>query len=392
MEIWVDENIPLGQGVFGPHGRITPFAGRSLKREDILHADALIVRSVTRVDEGLLAGTRVRFVATATIGTDHVDLAWLKAQGIGFASAPGCNANSVGDYVTAALLHFERKVRPALSRFPLAGKTLGIVGYGNVGKRVAAKARALGLSVVKCDPPLMETDPQPESFLSLDALLERSDIVTLHVPLTKVGRHPTHRMADSGFFARLTRPILFINTCRGETVAEADLLAARESGKVAGMVLDVFAGEPVIDRAVCAAADLVTPHIAGYSVEGKVGGTFQVAEAFRRFFSLPTPALPPWPVPENPDIAFDAVGADTESDAGAEGEFLAACVRHAYDIQADDARLRAALDEADPGRAFDRLRREYPIRHEHQAYRVTGLSGKNRALASRLQGLGFRLG
>lgn len=410
MEIWVDENIPLGQGLFGPHGKVTPFAGRSLKREDILQADALIVRSVTKVDEGLLAGTRVRFVATATIGTDHVDLAWLKARGIGFTSAPGCNANSVGDYVTAALIHLERKaglghVLPgqavpgagdglvkAPPGFPLEGKTLGIIGYGNVGKRVAVKAQALGMSVVKCDPPLMETDPDPEAFLSLDALLERSDVVTLHVPLTRGGRHPTHRMADSGFFARLSRPILFINTCRGETVVEADLLAARESGKVSSMVLDVFDREPLIDRAICAAADLITPHIAGYSVQGKVGGTFQVAEAFRRFFSLPTPVLPPWPVPENPDIVFNATGMDTESVVEAEAEFLSACVRRAYDIEADDARLRAALREADPGKAFDRLRREYPVRHEHQAYRVTGLSGANQALGSRLQGLGFRHG
>lgn len=379
----------MGQDVFGPHGRVTAFIGRSLKREDLLDTQALIVRSVTRVNESLLGGTPVRFVATATIGTDHVDLPWLKANGIGFASAPGSNANSVGDYVTAALLHLDRK--SGASGLSMAGKTLGIIGYGNVGKRVAAKALALGMSVVRCDPPLRNLASNPDEFIALEALLEQSDVVTLHVPLVKGGAHPTFRLADARFFERLTRPILFINTCRGETVVEADLLAARESGKVARMVLDVFMGEPLIDPAVCGAADLISPHIAGYSVEGKVGGTFQVAEAFRRFFSLPTPNLPPWPVPQDPEIPYVKTGRVGAPDAEADAEFLAACVHRAYDIQADDRRLRAALLEADPAKAFDRLRREYPVRHEHQAFHVTALPEGKRDLRSRLQGLGFRL-
>lgn len=380
MDIRIDENIPLGQAVFGPHGQVTPFPGRGLRREDIRNADALIVRSVTRVDEALLGGTRVRFVGTATIGTDHVDVAWLARQGIGFASAPGCNANSVGDYLVAALMHLERKGlwRPA-------GKTLGIVGYGNVGKRVAAKAAALGMQVIKCDPPLQEAASDPSAFLSLEALLERSDAVSLHVPLIDGGRHPTRRLADSGCFDRLTRPILFFNTCRGETVHEPALLAARASGKVSRLVLDVFAGEPRIDPRVAEAADLVTPHIAGYSVEGKVGGTFQVAEAFRAHFGLPRPALPAPPAPSRPDLPWPVPGPIDD------GAFLADCVAKAYDIGSDDARLRAALREADPGKAFDRLRREYPARHEFTAYRITGLPEGKADLAGRLAGLGFRL-
>lgn len=380
MDIWVDENIPMGQGVFGPHGKVTPFAGRLLRRADILSADALIVRSVTKVDGALLAGTAVKFVATATIGTDHVDTAWLRANGIAFASAPGSNANSVGDYVAAALVHLERK-----GRFSPAGKTLGIVGYGNVGKRVALKAAALGMSVVKCDPPLRESAGDPGEFLDLGALLERSDAVTLHVPLVTGGRHPTRRMADAGFFGRLSRSALFINTCRGETVAEPDLMAARRSGRVSSMVLDVFAGEPRVDRALAEAADLATPHIAGYSVEGKVGGTFQAAEAFRRHFSLPKPVLPDRPAPPRPEIPYPA------APPAGDGAFLAECLRRAYDIEADDARLRLALAEPDPGTAFDRLRREYPARHEFQAYRVSGIPDRKRELRARLLGLGFRL-
>lgn len=387
MDIRIDENIPMGPAVFGSHGQVTSFAGRGLKREDILAADALIVRSVTKVDEALLGGTRIRFVATATIGTDHVDLPYLAKAGIGFASAPGSNANSVGDYVTAAWMELEQR-----GLWSPAGKTLGIIGYGNVGRRVAVKAEALGMKVLKCDPPLAESaaaeGKDASGFTALEDLLERSDAVTLHVPLVKSGRHPTFRMADASFFARLTRPILFMNTCRGETVHEPDLLAARESGKVARMVLDVFAGEPRIDPVLAGKADLVTPHIAGYSVEGKVGGTFQVAEAFRNFFRLPTPNLPPWPAPSSPGLSWPGPPGAAAEDAA----FLAACVHAAYPIAADDRRLRDALQEADPGKVFDRLRREYPVRHEFHAYRVSGIPDGKRELKSRLQGLGFRLG
>jgi erythronate-4-phosphate dehydrogenase len=382
MNIWVDENIPLGAAVFGPHGKVTAFAGRGLRREDILGADALIVRSITKVNQALLEGTKVRFVATATIGTDHVDMAWLAKSGIGFASAPGCNANSVGDYFVAALLELGRR-----TGWTPEGKTLGIVGYGNVGKRVAAKAGTLGMKVLKCDPPLAEAQAAhggapSVDFVSLDHLLDRSDAVTLHVPLVKTGPHPTLRLADDRFFARPSRPILLLNTCRGEVVDEAALLAAKASGRLLHAVLDVFEGEPRIDPVVAAAADIITSHIAGYSVEGKVGGTFQVAEAFRAFFSLPTPALPPWPAPQDPEMPWRELP---------DGEFLAACVSAAYPIASDDQLLRAALREADPGRAFDRLRRDYRVRHEFKAYRVTGIPAGKRDLRSRLVGLGFRL-
>jgi len=383
MNIWVDENIPLGPEIFGLHGKVTTFAGRSLHRASIRDADALIVRSVTRVDGGLLEGARVRFVATATIGTDHVDLATLAERGIGFASAPGSNANSVGDYVAAALVHLERH-----GRWSPRGKTLGIVGFGNVGKRVAIKAAALGMHVVKCDPPLRSVSKTPEDFLALDDLLACSDAVSLHVPLVLSGPNPTVRLADARFFAQLTRPILFINTCRGDAVHEPALLDAHAAGKVAALVLDVFAGEPRIDPTVCAAADIVTPHIAGYSVEGKVGGTFQVAEAFRRYFALPTPELPPWPAPTNAVLPWP-----TGSEAGAptDADFLAACVRSAYDIAADDGRLRQSLGTTDPGAAFDQLRKRYPARHEFHRYHITGMPDLKQDLRARLEGLGFQV-
>jgi erythronate-4-phosphate dehydrogenase len=382
MRIWIDENIPMGREAFAAHGEVTLFAGRGLKRADLAAADALLVRSVTRVDAGLLEGTPVRFVGTATIGTDHIDQAYLAARGIGFASAPGCNAESVGEYMASALTWLEAK-----KGFALEGKTLGIIGWGHVGKRVEAKALALGLKVLRNDPPLEDAaragGPAPEGgFAPLDRLLAECDILSLHVPLTTGGPYPTFRLADRGFFARLARPIVLCNTCRGEVIDESALREAHAAGRIRHLVLDVFAGEPRPDPAICALADLVTPHIAGYSLPGKLNGTTQVAAAFRACFGFADRWAPDYPHPADADIPYVP---------GPDSAFLRKCIAAVYDVAEDDGRLRAALREADPGKGFDRLRREYPIRHEFASYRVIGLPGEKRELRSRLQALGFRL-
>lgn len=382
MKVWVDENIPMGKEAFAAHGEAVAFAGRGLKREDIASADALIVRSITRVDANLLEGTPVRFVGTATIGTDHIDQAYLNSRGIGFSSAPGCNANSVGEYVTAALTHLELD-----KGFALEGKTLGIIGYGHVGGQVERKAIALGLRVLKNDPPrrdaLLASGKSADGFTDLGTLLEQSDIITLHVPLTLDGPYPTLRLAGPEFFSRLTRPIVLMNTCRGEVIDDAALSSALASGGIRHLILDVFSGEPRIDQAICAQADLISPHIAGYSLQGKLNGTTQVAEAFRRFFGFTDHWAPDFPAPGRPEIAY--------ADLGSDNAFRRHCVHTAYGILADDKRLRDSFSEADPAKAFDRLRRDYPIRHEFPSYRISGLPGEKRDLRSRLEALGFRV-
>src|SRR5690606_24276705 len=327
MRIWVDENIPQGKEAFAAHGEAVSFAGRGLSRSDIAAADALIVRSVTRVDAGPLEGTPVRVVGTATIGTDHVDQEFLRARGIGFSSAPGCNSHSVGDYVTAALTHLEFR-----KSFPLEGRTLGLIGYGHVGKQVALRAAALGLRILKCDPPLRDASDSPGQFSDLATLLAESDIISLHVPLAKGGPYPTLGLAGKDFFARLARPIVLINTCRGEVVREPDLLDAMDAGKIRHLVLDVFAGEPRIDQNLCARADLVTPHIAGYSVQGKLNGTAQIAEAFRRFFGFADRWEPSLPGPARPVLDYAAFPAPASDIA-----FSHHCIAAAYPIPADDA-------------------------------------------------------
>jgi erythronate-4-phosphate dehydrogenase len=383
MKIWVDENIPLGSEAFSEHGEVIRFPGRNLARKDIGEADALIVRSITRVNASLLEGTPVRFVGTATIGTDHIDQPYLASRGIGFTSAPGCNANSVGEYVTAALTHLE-----VHKGFGLQGKTLGIVGHGHVGKQVERKALALGMRVLKSDPPLRDearaAGKDASAYSELSDVLAQSDILSLHVPLTVDGPYPTLRLAGPDFFARLSRPIVLLNTCRGEVIDDKALNAALDAGKIRHLILDVFTGEPRIDQALCARADFVTPHIAGYSLQGKLNGTTQVAEAFRRFFGFDTRWSPQFPSPSRPEIEY--------ADMGSDAAFLQHCVAAAYDITADDRRLRDSFGESDPGKAFDRQRRDYPVRHEFPSYRINRLPEGKRELRSRLAELGFRIG
>lgn len=381
MRIFIDENIPQGPEVFSAYGEVTTFPGRTLSREHLDEADVLLVRSITRVDAGLLEGTPVRFVGTATIGVDHVDQEYLRANGIGFSAAPGCNARSVAEYFAAALLHL--KARHGVS---LQGRTVGVVGYGNVGKQVAAIAPALGLKVLLSDPPLEQAGaPHPDGpFLPLEELVRRSDIVTMHTPLTKTGPHPTLKMLDRGIFAAVERPKVFMNMGRGEAMDEAALLEALGQGKIMHLVLDVFPGEPNVNPELARKARLISPHIAGYSIQGKLNGTGQILAAFLRHFGLEAKTAVEMPAPADPVIRWAGDGRNVEED-------LARCVRRSYDITRDDADLRAWVGNPDFAKHFDALRKRYPVRHEFADYEVTGIPADRAELKERLRALGFRV-
>src|SRR5690606_20600958 len=215
------------------------------------------------------------------IGVDHIDQAYLKQHGIGFSAAPGCNARSVAEYFVAALLHLH--VRRGLCPEGFDGKTVGIVGHGNVGKQVAAIAPALGLNVLVSDPPLevARATPPPGGFLTLRELATRCDIITFHTPLTKTGPHPTLHLADQAFFEALAKPVVLMNMGRGEAFDEDAVIAARDRGAITHLVLDVFPGEPNVNPELGRRADLISPHIAGYSIQGKLNGTTQIHDAFR---------------------------------------------------------------------------------------------------------------
>jgi erythronate-4-phosphate dehydrogenase len=383
--------MPLAREAFETLGEVEVMDGRALRAADVRDADILAIRSTTRVDRALLEGSRVRFVGTATIGTDHMDTAYLDAAGIRWCGAPGCNANSVAEYVAAALLCL------AVRRgFTLSGMTLGIVGVGNVGSRVAEKAAALGLRVLPCDPPRRRAGAaggalwgDPAQFVPLDRLLAGADAVTLHVPLTSGGPDATRHMAGGAFFARARRGVVFLNTARGAVADSAALLRAMDSGAVARAVVDTCEGEPVIRDDLLRRADIATPHIAGHSFDGKVAGTVAVYREACRFLGTPPAwsAEPLLPAPPVPLLDLDPAGRGDQ-------ETLQEAVGRVYDIEADDRRLRQCLSLDGAGRAkhFDALRRDYPQRREFR-YTAVRLAGSERpGLAAALSALGFRVG
>jgi len=373
--------MPFAAEAFSTLGETSIREGRRIGPADVRDAAILAVRSTTRVDRALLAGSAVRFVGTATIGYDHFDVPYLESAGIRWCSAPGCNANSVSEYLVSALLFLARR-----EGFTLRGKTIGVIGVGNVGSLVVEKAKALGMRVLLNDPPRKEATGDP-AFLPLVAVLAESDIVTLHVPLTAQGPHPTLRMADDAFFAKLKRGAVFINAARGEVVDTDALLRAMDAGVVAHAVVDTWEGEPAFRADLLARVSVGTPHIAGHSFEGKAVGTVMVYEAACRFLGV-APAWSPeghWPPPPVPEITVEAAGCEEE-------DLLWEAVRRVYDIEADDARLREGGfgGAAERARHFDRLRRDYPVRREFRFTEVTVRNG-GQSLLERLAALGFRV-
>jgi erythronate-4-phosphate dehydrogenase len=372
MTIVADENIPFAHDVFSTFGDVRLMAGRAITREDLLDAEALIVRSVTRVDESLLSGTPVRFVGTATIGVDHIDTGYLHRSSIAFADAAGSNARSVAEYVVAALL--ELRGRGLLK---IEGASIGVVGVGNVGSIVADMARALGMSVVEYDPPRAETDRGFRSA-SFDDVLH-CDVITLHVPLTTTGRHATRHLFEDDLLAKLRPETILINTSRGGVVRSNALASALGSERLRAAVLDVWEEEPDIPAELIERCAIATPHIAGYSFDGKVRGTEMIASALADFAGRrwkQTELIPPHAgelrLPSGLSL-LDGVHC---------------AVRGAYDIMRDDADVRAiaGCTEAERRRGFDGLRRDYRQRREFHAWAI---AANDVAATETLRLLGF---
>jgi erythronate-4-phosphate dehydrogenase len=378
MKIVCATNMPYALEAFSTLGEAVVLEGRRIGPADVKDAEILALRSTTVVNRALLEGSRVRFVGTATIGTDHLDIPYLEKAGIRWCFAPGCNANSVSEYITAALL-----VLAGRGGFTLAGLTIGVVGVGNVGARVGRKAEALGMRVLKCDPPVARRTGDP-SYVSLETIQNEADIVSFHVPLTKTGSDATWHMAGESFFTGLRKPIIFLDAARGPVVDTPALFRAMDTGRVRRVVLDTWEGEPGFNRGLLDRADLGTPHIAGHSFEGKVAGTLMVYEDACRLLGV-APAFSPeslLPPPLVPELRMEAAGRADE-------DVLRDVVKPVYDIEADDARMRA-MKGADP-EAFDRQRKNYPMRREFRYTRVWA-RGASASLQAKLAGLGFQIG
>lgn len=382
MLIVADENIPLLDAFFGDIGEIRRVSGRTMSAEDVHDADALLVRSVTRVDRSLLEGSRVRFVGTATIGTDHIDLGWLKENGVQFSAAPGCNANSVAEYVLAVLsLYAERCALGDWSQL-----SVGIVGVGNVGSELAEKLTRLGFCVKLCDPPRADSEPDgPNTFVDLNEALA-CDVVSFHTPLTRDSEHPTFHLVGEQELAGLTSEQLLINAGRGEVIDGTALQSRLERANPPLVVLDVWEQEPNICPELVDKVWLATPHIAGYSLEGKVQGTEMIYQAMSRSMGLPARKQSGQFLPE------PALSKVSFTSAANEHAATQIALRACFDPRQDDARLRKAMrvPAQERGAAFDSLRRDYPVRRECSSLKVQ-LKGTSKSLQDSFRAIGFKL-
>ena len=362
MIIVADENIPHVREAFAHLGEVRAVSGRAITRELLREAECLLVRSVTKVNRALLEETRVRFVATATSGFDHVDRSYLESAGIGFAYAPGSNAISVAEWVVAAILYYAMH-----SRVTLAGKSIGVIGVGHVGSEVVRRMEALGLRVVLNDPPLFDRTGEERYRPLAEALA--CDFVTLHTPLTRDEPHPTYHLANEAFFDAMKTGAVFINASRGAVADTAALKNSLALGHLGMAMLDVWEGEPNIDVDLLKVALLATPHIAGYSFDGKIKGARMIYERTCDHFGI-APDFD-WnsvlPSPLQPVIRCDGDCANLEV-------CLSEVICRVYDIEGDDARFRKTLDvpSKDRGGYFTRLRKEYPVRREFALHEVTG--------------------
>lgn len=354
MKVVCDSAIPFLRGALEPHCEVVYASGSDISREMVKGADALVIRTRTKCDKNLLEGSEVRFIATATIGYDHIDTQWCESHGITWTNAPGCNSWSVQQYIGSLLVTMSRTLG-----FSFREKTLGVVGVGNVGSKVARLAVLLGFKVLLCDPPRARREGSGQ-FVSLDEIISRSDIITLHVPLIHDGEDATFHMFDDTRLASLNQNQILINSSRGEVVDGAALKNALAQNRILAASLDVWENEPQIDTELLSLLFTGTPHIAGYSVDGKATGTTMSVQALGKFFDLP---CRDWEVTEVPpslqplEFSIDALGKTPQ-------EVLADAILHTYSIKADDAALRASVA------TFEKQRSDYPVRREFPAFSV----------------------
>ncbi|MDF7825912.1 4-phosphoerythronate dehydrogenase [Pontiellaceae bacterium B12227] len=381
MKIVCAETVLLGESAFSNAGKTVVIPDRDIMRDDLLDADALIIRSKTKATEELLRGTPVKFVGTATAGTDHIEADYLQRRGIYWCASPGCNANSVSEYLVAGLLTLRSR-----HGFDLEGKTIGVIGCGNVGSRVVKKCHALGMNVLRNDPPLSAVSADPD-FQPLENLLAESDIVTLHVPLVKHKPWPTARMADYTFFEQLKPGALFINAARGDICDYDALMDAKKGGAVSRTILDVWSPEPAFRPDVVKLADLASPHIAGHSYEGKLNGTIACYNELCNFFEIPKTwdIAASLPAADVPTIGIDCRGRDDE-------EVLHEIIQQVYQIEEDDRLIREAAvhSEVDRARNFDALRKSYRMRREFHNTEVN-LTHAAHGLRKKVAAMGFKV-
>lgn len=353
MKILADAHIPYLEDVAHQFGEVEFLPGNEFTKEAISNKDALIVRTVTHFGEEILKGTKVKLICSATIGYDHIDTEYCDANNVAWRTAPGCNAASVEQYVTSSILYLADKYK-----FDIAHKTIGIVGVGNVGTKVANACRKLGMRVLLNDPPRAINEPHNKSlFVDIDTIKREADIITFHTPLTKQGNHKTYHLANDEFFNSLGKVPFIINSSRGSVVSTEAIKAALSSELVEGAIIDCWENEPNIDNELLNMVEIATPHIAGYSADGKWTATKMSLENINQFFELGIDPikLMEMPKPNNPIIDLKDIPKERQ---------LAYAVWKTYSPMEESAKLKANPEK------FTWYRANYPLRREYHAYTV----------------------
>jgi erythronate-4-phosphate dehydrogenase len=351
MKIIADDKIPFLKGVLEPFADIVYVNGSEISNDHVRDADALIIRTRTRCNEKLLRNSSVKFIGTATIGFDHIDTRYCDSRQIVWKNAPGCNSGSVMQYVASTLFSLSSKME-----FELKDRVLGVIGVGNVGSKIVRLAEMIGMRVYLCDPPKVR-ETGACGFISPEGILRECDIITFHVPLNPEGEDKTFHMISDHLLKSVNPATIIINTSRGEVADSQALKNALTNRSISALVLDVWENEPAIDMELLKMCTQATPHIAGYSVDGKAHGTGMIIRELSRFFELPLEDWEPSGLPEPSAelINIDCKGLTAEA-------VLKQAVLHTYDVAADDRRLRE-----NPGE-FEKQRGNYPPRREFGAY------------------------
>ncbi|HPR32341.1 MAG TPA: 4-phosphoerythronate dehydrogenase PdxB [Prolixibacteraceae bacterium] len=373
MKVVIDDKIPYIQGALEPFGEVVYLPGKSITKEVVRDADAIITRTRTKCNAALLDGSGVSMIATATIGYDHIDTAYCDRAGIEWTNAPGCNSWSVAQYIMAALFTLATE-----KNLTLAGMTIGVIGAGNVGSKVARFCDIIGMKVLVNDPPRERTEGSA-GFVSLSEIQQEAQIITVHTPLTYEGVDKTFHLIDAAFLEQCANNIYLINSARGEVTDTPAVLEAIRSGKIREVLIDCWENEPEIDRALLKHAFLTTPHIAGYSCDGKANGTAMSVQALSRKFGL---GIDNWQcsnveLPENTTITIDGTGKSGQ-------EILAEAILGTYPIRTDSNRLLG-----DPA-TFEKQRGDYPVRREFPVYTLH-LSNVPELTREQLKKLGFNV-
>jgi len=371
MKIVIDDKIPFIRGILEKHGEVIYAPGGAIDNEMLKDADAMIIRTRTKCNEQLLKNSSLKFIATATIGYDHIDKDYCRTHNIKWVNAPGCNAKSVEQYMTTALLHLHIH-----DQIELKGKTLGVVGVGNTGSKTVRIAKILGMTVLLNDPPRARQE-NSDIFVPLKEIIAHSDFICFHVPLNRDGIDQTYHLVDQSFIDQVSSKVLLMTTCRGEVIDNQVLKSALSSNQIQGAVLDVWENEPSIDQELMDLCKITTPHIAGYSADGKANGTENSIRALSQFFKLELNEwkCPDIPVPHAMELLIDGRGKSDE-------QILFEAVHYTYPIEKDDEKLRQSTS------TFEKQRGDYPIRREFSNYKIR-LSNGSDQVEEQLKKLGF---